>query len=73
MVCCMALLAPAARPCPPQELEELRARRDALRKKVEACSELEKVLIDHSRSLLDALAMWESSARELRLGGEAGA
>ena len=55
----------------PELLEKLTARRDATQELVGTCNELLKQLIDHSRSLLDTLVMWETSRKQLDLHSQA--
>ncbi|KAF5831807.1 hypothetical protein DUNSADRAFT_12553 [Dunaliella salina] len=58
----------AAAEAPPsssQELEQLRAKKAALEQRIQECCGVEKALIDTSRSLLDAMACWDATQKQL--------
>jgi len=55
----------AAAPPSSQELDELRKKKAFLEQRIQECCKVEKALIDQSRSLLDAMACWDATQKQL--------
>lgn len=62
----VTLRAPAASEEADPEVQQLRARAEELRLRLEEKNQLVKAAVDRLRALLDALCMWDSSRRELQ-------